>query len=138
MKIILLGEDGVRLEPTPGPMTIEAETADQLYSPFHMLGSSLAFCEYSLLASWATHAKLSADDLSIEVHWTFVENPHKVGAMTITLDWPSLPEGRREAAKRATALCPIHRTLTAPPTLTTEVKGAAATAPPTAPAPVPA
>ena len=122
MKITLLGEDGVRLEPTTGPMTIEAERADQVYSPFHMLGSSLAFCEYSLLASWATHAKLSADDLAIEVRWTFAEQPHRVGAMTITLDWPSLPEARREAAKRATALCPVHRTLAQSPTLGVEVR----------------
>lgn len=122
MKITLLGEDGVRLEATPGPMTIEAERPDQSYSPFHMLGSSLALCEYSLLASWATHAKLSADDLAVEVSWTFVEEPHKVGEMTVTLDWPSLPEGRREAAKRATTLCPVHRTLAHPPTIVAEVR----------------
>ena len=122
MKITLLGEDGVRLDAAPGPMTIEAERPDQAYSPFHMLGSSLALCEYSLLASWATHAKLSADDLAIEVRWTFAEQPHRVGAMTLTLEWPSLPEARREAAQRATALCPIHRTLTQPPTIAVEVR----------------
>ena len=122
MKITLLGDDAVRLEAVAGPMTIEAERADQPYSPFHMLGSSLALCEYSLLASWATHAKLSADDLAVEVRWTFAEQPHRVGAMTITLDWPSLPEARREAAQRATALCPVHRTLVHPPTLDVEVR----------------
>lgn len=122
MKITLLGDDAVRLDATPGPMTIEAERAGQSYSPFHMLGSSLALCEYSLLASWATHAKLSADDLAVEVRWTFVEEPHQVGAMAITLDWPSLPEARREAAKRATALCPVHRTLSHPPSIAVEVR----------------
>jgi uncharacterized OsmC-like protein len=122
MKITLLGEDGVRLEGTPGPMSIEAERADQQYSPYHMLGSSLAFCEYSLLSSWATHAKLSADDLAVEVRWSFVEQPHQVGAMTLTLDWPSLPEGRRDAARRAATLCPVHRTLSHPPTIDVEVR----------------
>ena len=58
MKITLTGEDGIRLEPLPGPMTIEAASADQLYSPFHMLASGLAFCTYSVLASWASNAKL--------------------------------------------------------------------------------
>jgi uncharacterized OsmC-like protein len=122
MKITLLGEDAIRLEATPGPLTIEAERPDQSYSPYHMLGSSLASCEYSLLSSWATHAKVSADDLAIEVRWSFVEKPHKVGAMTITLDWPSLPEDRREAAKRVVAACPVHRTLTHPPTMGLEVR----------------
>jgi uncharacterized OsmC-like protein len=122
MKITLLGEDAIRLEPTTGAMTIEAERPDQVYSPFHMLGSSLAFCEYSLLASWATHAKISADDLAVEVRWTFIEKPHQIGAMTITLDWPSLPAERRDAAKRATAACPIHRTLSHSPTIDVEVR----------------
>ena len=130
MKITLLGEDGVRLEPTPGPMTIEAETADQVYSPSHMLGSSLAFCEYSLLASWATHAKLSAEDLAVEVRWTFIEKPHQVGTMALTLDWPSLPAERREAAKRAAAACPVHRTLTHSPTIAAALRGAPAPAAP--------
>ena len=122
MKITLLGDDAVRLEPAPGPLTIEAERADQAYSPFHMLGSSLALCEYSVLASWASHAKLSADDLAVEVRWTVDAKSHQVGAMTLTLHWPSLPEARREAARRATAICPIHRTLAHPPPIAVEVQ----------------
>ena len=122
MKITLLGDDGVRLDPAPGPLTIEAERADQAYSPYHMLGSSLALCEYSVLASWASHAKLSTDDLAVEVRWTFDEKSHQVAAMTLALDWPSLPEARREAARRATTICPIHRTLSHPPALTVEVR----------------
>ena len=130
MKIILLAEDAVRLEPEPGPMTIEALSADQLYSPFHMLGSGLAFCTYSILASWADTAKLSADDCAIEVRWSFVEGPHRIGAITLTLDWPSLPEARTNAAKRVAEMCPIHTTLHHPPTTTIERREAAGAAAP--------
>jgi uncharacterized OsmC-like protein len=122
MKITLLGDDAVRLEASPASMTIEAERADQPYSPFHMLGSSLALCEYSVLTSWASHAKVSADDLVVEVRWTLDEKSHQVSAIALTLSWPSLPEARREAAKRATAICPIHRTLSHPPTIDVEVR----------------
>lgn len=122
MKITLLGDDGVRLEAGVGALTVEAERADQPYSPFHMLGSSLALCEYSVLASWASHAKLSADDLAVEVRWTVDAASHQVSAMTLTLAWPSLPEARREAARRATSICPIHRTLAHPPAITVEVR----------------
>jgi uncharacterized OsmC-like protein len=135
VKIILLAEDAVRLEPEPGPMTIEALSADQLYSPFHMLASGLAFCTYSILASWADTAHLSADDCAIEVRWTFAEEPHRVGTMALTLDWPSLPAGRSNAAKRVAALCPIHATLHHPPTVTIERSGAAAGAAAPVPAP---
>jgi uncharacterized OsmC-like protein len=122
VKITLLSDEAVRLEQTPGPLTVEAANADMSYSPFHMLGSALATCTMSVLHSWATHAKISADDLVIDVGWTFAEKPHRVGAMTLTFKWPSLPEGRREAAKRATTLCAIHATLSHSPEIAVEMK----------------
>jgi uncharacterized OsmC-like protein len=117
VKITLLSDDAVRYDPTPGPLTIEAPTVEQTFSPFHMLGGSIAVCTHSILHSWASHAKLGADDLAIEVRWAFAEHPHRVGTIDVTLDWPSLPETRREAAKRAAKLCPIHATLSQAPTL---------------------
>jgi uncharacterized OsmC-like protein len=121
MKISLISEEGIRLEPLPGPMTIEAATEDQLYSPFHMLGSGLAFCTYSVLASWASHAKLESDDIVIEVHWTFVEEPHRIGKIDMKVDWPSLPPQRQTAAQRVADMCAIHASLKHPPELSTTV-----------------
>ena len=121
MKISLIGEDGIRLEPLPGPMTIEAATEDQLYSPFHMLGSGLAFCTYSVLASWASNAKLNSDDIVIDVHWTFVEDPHRIGKIEMQIDWHSLPPQRQTAAQRVAAMCAIHASLHQPPEVLTSV-----------------
>ena len=118
MKIILLSEDAIRLEPIPGPMTIEALSAEQMYSPFHMLASGLAFCTFSVMTAWAMHAGLSADDLAIEVRWSFAEDPHRIDAMHISFDWPSLPARRHEAARRVAEMCTIHATLQHPPTIT--------------------
>ena len=122
MKITLLSDERIRLENTAGPLTVEAESAEMSYSPFHMLASALATCIFSLLHSWATHAKVGADDLSMEVGWTFTEKPHRVGALAVQLIWPSLPEARRAAAARAAALCPVHATLTHPPEIGVEVR----------------
>jgi uncharacterized OsmC-like protein len=115
MKITLLSEDAIRLEPTPGPLTIEAPTAEMSYSPFHMMASALASCTFSVMHSWATHKKLSVDDLSIEVQWVFGDDPHRVTDMGVVLDWPSLPEASLATAKRVAALCTIHATLSHPP-----------------------
>jgi uncharacterized OsmC-like protein len=115
MKILILSEDAIRLVPDTGPMTIEAQDPDQSYSPFHMLGSSLATCTFSVLYSWATHAKLSVDDLVIDVSWSFAEDPYRVGRIEMTFDWPSLPENRVRAASRAAELCTVHATLMHPP-----------------------
>ena len=128
MKITLLSDDRIRLDGRPGPMTIEAESAEMTYSPFHMLASSLATCTHSVLASWATNAKLPADDLAIEVGWTFAENPHRVGEMNVEVLWPSLPEERRAAAQRVADLCTVKVTLKQPPEVTTQVSGAEAPA----------
>jgi uncharacterized OsmC-like protein len=70
--------------------------------------------------SWATHADLRADDLTIEVRWTFSEDPHRVGAIALTFDWPSLPERRIAAAKRVAEMCTIHATLKHSPRVTIE------------------
>ena len=132
MKITLLSEETIRLESTGGPLTIEAESAEQVYSPFHMLASGLAVCTYSILVSWATNARMQADDLAIEVGWSFAENPHRVGDMRVTFDWPSLPADRTEAAKRVASLCPIHATFHHPASISIEAKTGPAAAPPLA------
>lgn len=121
MKITLIAEDQIRLEPLPGPMTIEADSTDQLYSPFHMFASGLAFCTYSVLASWAGHARLHADDIVIEVRWTFAEDPHRVGGVDMKIEWPSLPPARQSAANRVADMCALHATLEQPPVMTTTV-----------------
>ena len=115
MKITLLSDDAIRLEPTPGALTIEAASAEMSYSPFHMLASALATCTFSVMHSWATHKKISADDLTIDVQWIFADDPHRVSDIGVIFDWPSLPADRIETAKRVAALCTIHATLMDPP-----------------------
>lgn len=123
MKITLLSEERIRLEPIPGPMTIEAESAEMMYSPFHMLASGLATCIFSVLASWAETADLPSGDLSIEVGWSFADQPHRVGSYEVALHWPGLPENRHAAAQRVAGLCPIHATFHHPPEIAVEVAG---------------
>jgi uncharacterized OsmC-like protein len=121
MKITLVADDAIRLEPTTGPMTIEAESADQLYSPFHMLASGLAFCTYSVLASWSSNAKLESNDIIIDVTWKFAESPHRIGDIVMKVEWPSLAPERKAAAERVASLCAVHATLMHSPNIVTTV-----------------
>ena len=131
MKIILTSEYSIRLEPDAGPMTIEAMEPDEQYSPFHMLASSLAYCTFSVMYSWATHSKQSVDDLAIEVRWTFSDDePRRVSELAMTYEWPSLPAKKRNAARRVAEMCTVHATLMHPPAITIGENGA-----PTADAP---
>lgn len=126
MKITLLSEDSIRLEPVAGPMTIEAPSAEQSYSPFHMMASGLAYCTWSVMYAWAEHAGIPADDLTLEVAWTFAQDPQRVDRYEMRFDWPSLPARRLDAAKRVAAMCTIHATFEHPPTIAIDGSAAAA------------
>lgn len=114
MKITLTGEESLRLEPTPGMLTIEAPSRDRGYSPFHMLGSALATCTLSVLQSWGSNKNVSIDDLKIDVSWKFVEGEHRVERMDVKLDWPSLSEELWPRALRVAHVCGVHQTFTHP------------------------
>ncbi len=122
MKITLLSEDRIRMDAKPGPLSVEADSAETQYSPFHMLASGLASCTLSVLAAWGSHAGLELDGLEVEVGWTFVEDPHRVGSMDVQLHWPALPPERHAAAVRAAGLCTIKKTLETPPQVAVEVR----------------
>ena len=129
MKITLIEEDAIRLEPTDGPMTIEAPSLDRQYSPFHMLGSSLAYCTFSVVYSWATHAKIPFEGMKIDVSWKFGGEPKRVSDMHMIIDWPALPAQRVNAAKRVAGMCTVHETLQHSTAITLEVRGAPGAAP---------
>ncbi len=128
MKIILLSNDSIRLEPTTGQLTIEAESANQEYSPYHMFASGLAVCTFGVLQSWGSNVGLSADDLVIDASWSFAEHPHRVGAITLSYEWPSLPAERAKVAQRVAELCPLHQTLSHSPEMTIQRAATAAVA----------
>jgi uncharacterized OsmC-like protein len=128
MKITLLSDERIRVDGGAGPMSVEAESAEMTYSPYHMLASGLATCTLSVLHAWATNAKIPAEGLALEVGWTFVEDPHRVGAYSIDIEWPGLPENRLAAAKRVADLCTVKATFAHPPTITAEVRAGAAAA----------
>ena len=117
MKITLLSEDSIRLEPVPGQMTIEAPSPEQSFSPFHMLASGLAYCTFSVMYAWAENAGLDAADLTFDVSWTFAQNPQRVERYDMRFNWPSLPERRLEAARRVAKMCTIHATFEQPPVI---------------------
>jgi putative redox protein len=112
MKITLTGEESLRVEPTPGPLTIESLSRDQSYSPFHMLGSALGTCTLSVMQSWASNKGIGVDGLKVDVSWTFVEGEHRIGSMKVVLDWPSLSAELWPRVLRAASLCGVHKTLT--------------------------
>lgn len=119
MKLILLTDESIRFEPTPGPLSIEAVSGDLYYSPFHMMAGALAYCTLSALYQWGEAAGLDTDNITLDVAWTFADKPLRVGSYDLRFNWPALPEHRLAAAERVADLCSIHATFAHPPTLHT-------------------
>jgi uncharacterized OsmC-like protein len=128
VKIILLSDESIRLEPATDQLTIEAESAKQEYSPYQMFASGLAVCTFGVLQSWGSNVGLTADDLVIDVSWSFGEHPHRVSRIALSYDWPSLPADRAKVAQRVAELCPLHQTLMHSPEMTIERAPTAAVA----------
>jgi uncharacterized OsmC-like protein len=122
VKISLLSEDSIRLEPQAGMLTIEAPDERKEYSAFHMLASGLATCTYAVLGSWASNAGLEIGDLAIEVRWGFADEPRRIASIAIEIEWASLPSERVGVAERAATLCAIHATFEHPPRVSVEVR----------------
>ena len=123
MKITLTGEESLRIEPTPGPLSIEAQSHDQGYSPFHMLGSALGTCTLSVLQSWASNKNIAVDDLKVDVSWTFIEGEHRLGSMKVGMAWPSLSAELWPRVIRAASLCGVHKTLANSVEISTDAVG---------------
>jgi putative redox protein len=123
MKITLTGEESLRIEPTPGPLSIEAQSHDQGYSPFHMLGSALGTCTLSVLQSWASNKNIAVDDLKVDVSWTFIEGEHRLGSMKVVMAWPSLSAELWPRVIRAASLCGVHKTLANSVEISTDAVG---------------
>jgi uncharacterized OsmC-like protein len=123
MRLILEGEDRVRLtEVADAGFEIES-VADVALSPFHMLAGSMATCTASVLAAWAVGSGLDTAGLQIGLGWDYAEDPYRVGRIQMEIRWPDLPEGRRAAALRAAEHCTVTQTLRHPPMIETRVSG---------------
>lgn len=77
----------------------------------HLSLVSLAWCTYSVLASYGQRIDAPTDDLSVRVHWRYVERPHRIGHIEMAVHWPQVPESRLDAAMRAAASCTLHNSL---------------------------
>lgn len=105
----------------PGFEVEHDEGVDAHYSALQMFATSLGLCTASVVGTYGERFDTAADDLAIRVEWSYADNPYRVDDIEMTIDWPSLPESRREAVRRAAEQCTIHNTLHDPPEVVTRV-----------------
>jgi uncharacterized OsmC-like protein len=111
VRVVLLGEENIRLEMTGDGFEIASEEVP--ISPYHLLAASLASCTALMFVSWAPQVGVDLEPLTVIVSWEMVEErPKRVATMDMELRWPGLPADRVETAERAVSVNPSCR---APP-----------------------
>mgnify|MGYP006290585083 CR=1 FL=1 len=123
MRILMHDESDLTLSRFEEP-GFEVETEGEVhahYSALQMFATSLGLCTASVLLTYGERVDAEPDDLTVRVAWTYTEDPYRVDEIEMDIDWPSLPESRLEAARRAAETCTIHNTLHHPPDVETRV-----------------
>jgi uncharacterized OsmC-like protein len=115
MRILLDGEQAIRVQAAGSGLEIESTDLAVTFSPLHMLAASLGTCTIAVLATWATQVGIGLEGLEIGLEWEYVDDPYRVGRYDMKLTWPELPEERREAALRVAKHCTVEHTLQHPP-----------------------
>lgn len=105
----------------PGFDVTVDEGEDVHFSALQMFATSLGLCTASVLETYGRRFDAPTDDLSMRITWSYAEDPYRVDAVELSIDWPSLPDSRRKAARRAAAQCTIHNTLHDPPEVETRL-----------------
>ena len=90
---------------------IQAEDPAAHFGGVCLLVTSLAWCTYSVLASYAQRIDVPVEDMTMRLKWRLAQKPTRIAAIDMQVRWPQLPESRLDAAMRAAALCTVHNTL---------------------------
>ncbi|HEY8469731.1 MAG TPA: OsmC family protein [Longimicrobiales bacterium] len=122
MRLILEGEQRLRLQADGAGLEVESAEPGLQFSPLHMLAASLATCTVAVLVGWAERSRIPWHDLAIELTWTYVEDPYRVGRYDMTVLWPGLPPERQAAALRVAQHCTVEHTLRHPPEIQTRIE----------------
>lgn len=112
MKIIQHSDTdiSVSLLHQPG-FDISSENPESHFGAVHMCVVSLAWCTFSLLASYGQRIETAATDMTIRLQWNYAQRPYRIEKVTMAIHWPQVPESRLDAAMRAAAMCTLHNTM---------------------------
>lgn len=85
---------------------------DSGMTPPEFFAGSLAGCVGYYVARYCQQAGIDTEGLKVDCDWSVnEETPRRIGAFTIDVILPGLPEKRRKAVERVASSCLIHATL---------------------------
>lgn len=120
MRIVYRGN--VRFDLTSGNHTVVTDQpvtdggGDAGMSPVELFVGSLASCVAYFVGRYCIRQQIPCDGFTVDVEWSYAEQPHRVGAVNLRVNLPSVlrPDQREKLLKVAHG-CTVHQSITMPP-----------------------
>jgi len=94
---------------------VEDGGGDTAPTPTELFLASLTACVGFYAERFLRRHNLSTEGLRVGCTYGWAENPHRVGAIELTVDAPGVTTSKREAFARVIEHCTVHNTLDHPP-----------------------
>jgi putative redox protein len=112
---------GSRFDVTSGNHTLVTDQPikdggnDAGMSPVELFVGSLASCIGYFVARYCVRHQIPCDGLTIDVGWSYAEQPHRVGAVELKLHLPvALTPEQQEKLLKVAHGCTVHQSLMVP------------------------
>jgi putative redox protein len=105
----------VRGHSLPADQPVEDGGGDTAPTPTEIFIASLAGCVAFYAERFLRRHGLGTEGLKVTCAYEWAERPHRVGAIDIGVEAPSLTADKRDAFERVIDRCTIHNTLRVPP-----------------------
>jgi len=94
---------------------VEDGGEDAAATPTEMFLAGLAGCVAFYAERFLRRNGLTTEGLAVTCDYAWAENPHRIGAVSLDVEAPSLTAEKREAFTRVIQHCTLHNTLLRPP-----------------------
>jgi putative redox protein len=94
---------------------VEDGGEDTAPTPTELFVASLGACVCFYAERFLRRHGLSAAGVEVDCDYSWAENPHRVGAIQLTVLAPALTDAKREAFNRVIEHCTVHNSLRTPP-----------------------
>lgn len=128
MSLTVTYQGGVRFDITSRTHTlvtdqpVEDGGADAGMSPVELFVGSLGSCVAYFVARYCTRHQIPCEGFTVNVDWSYAEQPHRVGSVGIKLNLPSVltPDQRDKLLKVAHG-CTVHQSIAVSPKVDIEL-----------------
>jgi uncharacterized OsmC-like protein len=88
-------------------------------TPVELFVASLAACVGYFVARYCRRHAIAGEGLSVDADWSYAEQPHRVGSISIRLHLPDgFPVEHEERVRKVAEGCTVHRSIEHAPTIT--------------------